>query len=211
MNPQLPYFQKAGLSDQGEVRWVASYLVGNEGILLPILSFLALLESCFYGVFGILTYRVRRLCEVVKCLFQSGRCSRLSEGILWHRQGVFASRDVQNALCDSQVALCDSQVALCDSQVALCDSEDASCDSGNALCDSHVALCDSGNALCDSQDALCDSKYALCHSPEAGSFCILAGSDSLATSCHSLSGWELGAVAAVGGLFQTNFPPFTKT
>ena len=92
VNPQLPAFQKAGLSDQGEVRWVASCLVENGGFLLEkggfllrIWSFLSLLGSSFFRVFGSFADRLGRLLEVVRCFYKSGRCFRLWEGGLRQR------------------------------------------------------------------------------------------------------------------------------
>ena len=93
MNPQLPAFQKVEWSDKGEVRWVASCLVGNGwfllekgGFLLPVWSLLSLLESGFCRVFDSFTDRLRRFLEVVRCFCQSGRCFRLWEGSLRQRE-----------------------------------------------------------------------------------------------------------------------------
>ena len=118
VNPQLPAFQNVEWSDQGEVRGVASCLMGNGcfllekgGFFLRILSLLALLEIGFGRVLGSFTDWLRRFLKVMTCFYQSGRFFRLLEEGLRQSEAPIGILHAPIAILHSHIGILHARIA----------------------------------------------------------------------------------------------------
>ncbi len=126
VNPQLPAFQNVEWSDQGEVRGVASCLMGNGcfllekgGFFLRILSLLALLEIGFGRVLGSFTDWLRRFLKVMTCFYQSGRFFRLLEEGLRQSEAPIGILHAPIATLHSPIGILHSPIATLHSPIGI--------------------------------------------------------------------------------------------